>query len=323
MLRVLPALDRRIPPWQYADLKTRACPFCRSRGTPLLKRPDGLVVRRCTRCDARFVSPAPAEHALEEFYRRYYPSHRRRELALYRQDRFLIREMHALTPQSDLKTRVLSSLLDLHEKRVLDVGFGMGQMMLLLRKAGADVHGIDLDPAAVAFAREKLHLRNVELCDIASLPHHECFDLITLHDIVEHPIHPIALLRHARALLAPGGLLSIWTPNASSPPGENGPVFYRVDLEHMQYITPRTCAYIARRLQLDIVHLETTGHPDLAKIAWLSGEPSRRRLVRQSIRRGIGLLPGAPTLNALRRRFTAPPVRRGSYHLFCVFRDHR
>ena len=319
-LRVLSPLDRRIPTWDLRALKPRVCPFCGDRGVPRFQRPDRLIVRACTRCDAFFVSPAPGPRQLAHFYRTYFSAHRRKELTLHRSDPLLVREMHAAEPSRDAKARVLAGLVNLRAARVLDVGFGMGQMLLLLRKAGAEIHGIDLDPDAVEFVRDILHLDAVRRADIADLPITTKFNLITLHDLVEHPLHPIDLLRRARSLLTPGGILSVWTPNASYAASDEVPILFRVDLEHMQYLSARTCNVLADRLDLDIIHLEHSGHPDLAKITWLSGQSSPSRRARDVFRRVFGSLPGAAALNAFRRRLTPQPTDRGSYHLFCVFR---
>lgn len=321
-VRILSPLDLRIPPWDLGKLRPRACPFCGSRGTPRFERPDHLIVRACARCGAFFVSPCPEPDLLREFYRTYFSGHRRQELVLHRKDHFLVREMRAVEPGRDAKARVLASVRDLHQARALDVGFGMGQMLLLLQKGGADVHGIDLDPKAVAFARDVLHLQNVHLGDIADIPSVERFDVITLHDLVEHPLRPLDLLRRARSLMAPGGILSLWTPNASFPAEDSEPTLFRVDLEHMQYMSARTCNVLAQLLDLDILHLECLGHPDLAKIEWLSGRSPRAGRIRSTLRRTLGFLPGAIALNAFRRQLVSEKGMRGSYHLFCIFQRH-
>jgi len=98
---------------------------------------------------------------LAQFYSTYYAKHRAAELRQYLEDEMLVREMLALDPSSDLKVKTISSFVDLRERRVLDVGFGMGQNLVLMRKSGAHVSGIDIDPDSVQFVRDVLGIKNV------------------------------------------------------------------------------------------------------------------------------------------------------------------
>jgi len=42
------------------------------------------------------------------------------------------------------------------------------------------------------------------------------FDILTLHDVLEHMFEPVEEIREMRRVLAPGGLLVIETPSTSS-----------------------------------------------------------------------------------------------------------
>lgn len=231
----------------------------------------------------------------------------------------LIKEMVALDPFSDFKVRTLASLANLKGKRVLDVGFGMGQNLLLMRKLGADVTGIDLDPDAVHFARDVLGIQKVYRSDIKDHSAPALYDLITLHDVVEHPIDPLAVLKSAQSLLAPNGLLSIWTPNASSAKNEDQPVVFRVDLEHMQYLSFQTCRYMADMLKMTIIHLGAHGLPKLESIRRLSGVKEGMKMKRV-LRGMLKTIPGFVQLNAIRRKLGGDS-QTGRYHLFCVLKN--
>ncbi len=316
-LRVLEPLDRRIPDWNMHRLVKRRCPFCNGDGTPRFVRPDGLRLNHCTRCDASFVSPAPDGRQLDEFYATYFSIHRQQELGQHKRDRLLVKEMFDLDPVDDEKASILGSLVPMTGRRVLDVGFGLGQNLLLLRKLGADVSGIDTDPDAVAFAQKQLGLDQVRQCRLADLPQKELYDLITLHDLIEHPLQPLLMLRQALRHLAPGGYLSIWTPNGTHAAVDDEPIQFRVDLEHMQYLTPRTAAFLASELAMTIVHLTCTGTPRLTQLASLAGHPSPVQKTRAAVRSLLGNIPGMISLSRLRRKMR-PHTRRGTYHLFVV-----
>ena len=322
MLHRLEPLDVRIPRWEKAFFVDRLCPFCKSEGAEHCIRPDELHIRHCSTCGCYFITPTPTEEQLDKFYASYYAHHRTIEFQQYHNDPILIKEMFALDPFSDFKVKTLASLANLHGKRMLDVGFGMGQNLLLMKKIGAHVTGIDLDPDAVQFARQVLGIENVHRCDIHAHSTRVPYDLITLHDVVEHPLDPVAVLKKARSLLAPNGLLSIWTPNASSASNDEQTVAFRVDLEHMQYLTFQTCRFVADMLKMTIVHLDAHGFPRLESIRNLSGMEGKRK-PKQVLRSLLKSFPGFVQLNAFRKRFGMKDSQSGSYHLFCVMRvDH-
>lgn len=318
MIPRLTPLDARIPQWDHAHLQPRRCPFCLSGGEETFIRPDLLHVRYCATCGAYFISPAPTDQALTDFYSRYYADHRKVEMQQYLHDSSLLKEMLAMDPFMDIKVSEIANAMKLANAGTLDVGFGMGLTMVLLRKLGARVAGIDLDPEAVAFAQTHLGISETHQLDVLNLTPDHPYDLITFHDLIEHPLDPMALLTKARSLLTPGGLLSIWTPNGSFLMEEREPVQLRVDLEHMQYLSCRTCSVIARELGFEIIHLESLGTPRLENIARLSG--SRAGGWKKLVRHAIKNVPGFVALNAMRKKLTAPDSRRGRYHLFCLLK---
>ena len=223
-----------------------------------------------------------------------------------------------MNPLADIKVGEIARSTTLQGARALDVGFGLGLTLVLLRKLGTHVAGIDLDPDAVAFARNHLGIKDVRQCDFMDLQADELFDVITLHDVIEHPLDPMALLKKARSLLNPGGLLSIWTPNGSYLTEEQDPIQLRVDLEHMQYLSLQTCSIIAQRLGFTVVHFEALGEPRLESIARLSGADTGGW--KKRVRGVVKNIPGFARLNALRKELVAPDARKGKYHLFCLMK---
>ena len=225
-----------------------------------------MTVRECRLCSAFFVSPAPTEAQLSSFYANYDKAHRLEAPATPAELLSLYRDQG---PLYDFRVRELSSMMAFENKRVLDVGFGRAHFMWSLQSLGADVHGIELDDAAIAIARE-LGLTSVRKATIDECAGDAPYDLIVLNDVVEHPLAPMKLLHACANLLAPGGVLLIWTPNGAAARGAEAPVTFRVDLEHMQYLTPEACSMMSGVLGLQIAHFETYGFPSLANFegAW-------------------------------------------------------
>ena len=102
------------------------------------------------------------------------------------------------------------------DARLLDVGCGSGTYMKLMRDLGWHVRGVELDEGAVRTARKaKLDVRQGTMDDLD--PEVDgLFDVVTVGHVIEHTHDPIAALRAACAVLKPGGMLWIGTPNLGS-----------------------------------------------------------------------------------------------------------
>jgi SAM-dependent methyltransferase len=100
--------------------------------------------------------------------------------------------------------------------RVLDIGCGTGEFLAAMRRLGWDTHGVEPNEGAAAYAREKLGL-DVRADDLQNLDLPDCsFDLVTLWTVLEHLHDPGSVLRTARRILRPSGLLIISIPDIQS-----------------------------------------------------------------------------------------------------------
>jgi len=100
-------------------------------------------------------------------------------------------------------------------KRLLDVGAATGFFLDLARQAGWETAGIEPAETAAAVARgKKLDVKTGILePDVYT---ESSFDVITLWDVIEHLPDPVATMRLITALLKPGGVVAINTPDSSS-----------------------------------------------------------------------------------------------------------
>ena len=106
----------------------------------------------------------------------------------------------------------------LHGKTALDVGCGGGLLAEPLARLGATVTAIDASPEVIAVAREHAAAMLLEIDyragDVQELK--GTFDLITCMEVVEHVADPAKFVKALAKRLAPGGLLVMSTPNATS-----------------------------------------------------------------------------------------------------------
>ncbi len=99
---------------------------------------------------------------------------------------------------------------------LLDIGAGTGLLVREAAALGLDAVGVEPSSWLVEQARES---NGVELVR-GVYPHPSLegrrFDLVLLIDVIEHVADPVALLQACRSALAPGGLMVVVTPDASS-----------------------------------------------------------------------------------------------------------
>ncbi len=103
---------------------------------------------------------------------------------------------------------------------VLDLGCGRGEFLELLRDAGVDARGVDLDPGMVERCRQK-GLENVvqgDLLDVLRRTPKRSLGCVFSAQVVEHlgPRKLERLLRLSRSRLRPGGVLVAETVNPHS-----------------------------------------------------------------------------------------------------------
>lgn len=241
-------------PWPQSDLEAvQHCPVCGSVERALLYK--GLTDRvfcvadgawdlyRCTKCASGYIDPRPTPASIGRAYAGYYthdtedhPVVRRKGLirsllhdlingyqnhryGLQRSPalpfgRWLLPMLPSLRTAADAECRHMPPL-PAGGGRLLDVGSGNGGFLVLAKQAGWQVEGLDFDLSAVQAARSRgleVHHGGIEVVGERIA----CYDVITLCHVIEHVHDPIATLRGLHALLKPGGILWLDTPNLSS-----------------------------------------------------------------------------------------------------------
>ncbi|MFO7577839.1 MAG: class I SAM-dependent methyltransferase [Pelovirga sp.] len=115
-----------------------------------------------------------------------------------------------------LRLQLVAGQRQLRDTLCLDIGAGLGQFVMLLRHCGATALGIEPSALRRAYAAEQFGLDlAAELVDdqVWQSRYGAAFDLVTLWDVIEHVDCPRTTLAGAVALLKPGGLLCLDTPD--------------------------------------------------------------------------------------------------------------
>lgn len=197
-----PELDR---PNQRAQShrEVEACLSCGSREhSPIFTR-NGYELVRCGACQLAYIRNPPSQDVLEHLYSFADEYHSEFADSATAREQFLKR--------GRLYLRYLSK--HARSGRLLDLGCSAGFFMKVARDSGWTVAGLEFsrDSAAVGRRLYGLDIAPGSLCD-CDLPEHS-FDAITLWDVIEHLPDPMAAMRRAHALLKPGGLVGISTPD--------------------------------------------------------------------------------------------------------------
>jgi len=95
------------------------------------------------------------------------------------------------------------------DARLLDVGCGTGDFLLLAREHGWRPTGIDLSERAAARARARGCDARTEWAGLPSA----AFDVVTMWNVVEFVSEPLQMLHDVCRVLVPGGRVFLRTPN--------------------------------------------------------------------------------------------------------------
>jgi SAM-dependent methyltransferase len=227
------------------------CPLCESPGRPkyqalndrLFGAPGSWNIKECARsgCASLWLDPRPTLADVGKAYRNYYTHGEQtglkkfvsgavktlgREYGAFRYGFPASRLPRPARPLAAALVRLYPGLvqhLDLLARyipadrmgggRLLDVGCGDGQALEFLQALGWQVSGVEVDPNAAAFARDRgLDVRPGTLPE-ARFPD-DSFDAVTSSHVIEHVHDTRALLIESRRVLKPGGTLVTVTPNA-------------------------------------------------------------------------------------------------------------
>ncbi|MBF0499254.1 MAG: methyltransferase domain-containing protein [Candidatus Riflebacteria bacterium] len=141
---------------------------------------------------------------------------------------------------------------------ILDIGTGVGSLLVVARRRGFNPTGVEMSNWASAYARDRFQLPVktgiLEQANFAS----ESFDVVVLNHSLEHIPDPVAILREARRILRNDGLLVIGVPNVASimafikrehwaswHPGE-----------HIWFFSPRSLRKLLKQTGFSIRHFE-------------------------------------------------------------------
>ncbi len=116
----------------------------------------------------------------------------------------------------DRRLAMIQHFAPLEGKLVLDVGCGIGAYMRKMEPLSRAVYGIDVDEAKIREAHQTLSHVAVAAAEHLPFPA-SSFDVVLLHEIIEHVSDDRLTLQEACHVLRPGGRIVIFAPNRLYP----------------------------------------------------------------------------------------------------------
>ncbi|HZV75513.1 MAG TPA: class I SAM-dependent methyltransferase [Conexibacter sp.] len=138
------------------------------------------------------------------------------ELDAYARDYYLGRGADDLDIEERQQQLSLERLRPFLHGRILELGFGTGEMTASLRAAGFETAVVEGSPLLVEEARRRHPDLEVHEGFFETFAPPEPFDCLLAAHVFEHVDDPPALMAQVRTWLAPGGTLVAVVPNAAS-----------------------------------------------------------------------------------------------------------
>ncbi len=232
--------------------------------------PGSFTYKQCISCGLAFLDPQPDEKTLQKHYptKHYFAYDKEGKGGVIGRIReYLVKHIY----QPTLLSRVLKSLLNTtfatpvyrEGGKILDVGCGTGDMLILFKELGWEAYGIDIDKKAIQLAKSGglKYLWVGTYKDVDEYPDNY-FDCIRLYHVIEHINDPSLCLKILYKKLKPQGELFLCTPNFKSPIQKVfGTYSFALDTpRHLYIFTPQSLARIAKNIISLYYRLHTIQH---------------------------------------------------------------
>ena len=165
--------------------------------------PPPVRVVQCRGCGLVYRNPQERAHELREIYESPEGLARPVLEALY------VNQRKSYRAQARRLTRVAGA-----PGSGLEVGSYVGGFLAAARERGWRFEGVDVNDAAAAFARDRGH--QVTVGTIDAVPPGRRFDAVTIWSCLDQLADPRHVVRRARAMLAPHGVVAIRVPNGDA-----------------------------------------------------------------------------------------------------------
>jgi len=246
------------------------CLLCGGKTKKYFQYSESYKLVQCCVCDLVQTDPMPTDDFLKDWYQKYDILGEREPYyqALASDDPWSTSEGLDIARQfARIKKEFMAYGLKLMAcPEILDIGSGQGLFLDLVKRAGWEGVGIELNEKAVKMSQDRFGIK-VQAGTIDSVDLGEKkFDVVALWDIFEHVKDPLELLLKSNQLLKQEGLIFIETPNVSSfldkivlllsKIGITGPAKTFYGLHHLSLWNPKNIKQALEKYGFEIKKIE-------------------------------------------------------------------
>ena len=240
------------------DAKIRNCPVCRSKDIVYhFTDFKGIKIDQCQTCGFQFMNPPYSDSYLNKYY------------AFYMEKEDFEFWHDALFYGHNFYFSLIEKYIS--PGRLLDIGCGNGHLIKAALERGWETEGFDVDPKTTTKVSERYNVK-AHHGDFLQIDFKENnYDLITMHQVLEHLKYPNDYLDKINTLLRPGGGLFVALPNIRSLSNRFKHVLERAGLKkkhvgkyyetshHLMYFDPTTLPILLDRHGFDVLY-KRNGH---------------------------------------------------------------
>lgn len=184
---------------------TSPCQVCAAAERRLFIRHQGMELYECSACGLVYLDPMPSA---DELRARYHDAYQGASTDYFTKVEKKMRRSRGRVRQ------LMRHLPAAQGLRILDVGCNGGFMVEAAREAGLEAWGLDLDPISVAYAwahypQNHFVQGTIESFDSGGVT----FDAVYCSEVIEHVADANGFVKAIAALLKPGRLLYLTTPD--------------------------------------------------------------------------------------------------------------
>ena len=191
------------------DESVSQCFVCKSTDIAIIHKDfRGNNIYLCSNCKTQFMNPQYSDKYLEEYYSGYTASdeaEKWREALLYGHGFYL----------DCVEAAMKKTTSSFQRGKLFDFGCGNGVFLEVAKSRGWSVEGYDVDPNATQKVEAHLNSK-IHSGDFFAIEAKGPFDLIVMHQVLEHLKDPIKYLEKLSAMLSPQGYMFIAVPNIQS-----------------------------------------------------------------------------------------------------------
>jgi len=165
-----------------------------------------VSVMKCSNCGLIYSQPQPVPFDIQQHY------------GMPPEDYWRPEKFHVEDDYFSREIGIVKELLGFREGMAgLDIGAGLGQMMVALERAGFDMYGIE--PSAPFYERAlsdmKIDPKKLQFSTIEDAEFEDgSFDFVTYGAVFEHLYHPVESLEKVLRWLKPNGIVYIEVPSS-------------------------------------------------------------------------------------------------------------